>query len=1543
MSTRLRQSIILSALPAILTVVAVLASIMLPREPVSAAVSPDPCPGNICTGEMTIGTRKITYAYTEHVNPDGEFKVRLNGGEYDTSKLISYIIFDLPPFASWDKDQAPDAVALPSEAVNPGRTAYERSAPTGLSGQKVDQVMSVQYAGLAEGQYAFNIFVLQEDGSASKNNLVFYVDSAAPNNGYENDSLALINELTPCADRWPRGEEGTPIDNDLNYEANCADPACDGQQGHPIDDTLRCEQVEQTCYDEFDNDADGVLDCADQSCDGQVGRQAGGGKTIAYCQYGNEYGAPLSLSGTSPCEDLFDNDGDGREDCYDNLYTDAATGDTTPYDTLTAALTQSKICWRHQAYNCPLAENSCTDGLDNDIDKSYSDNEYEYTLVDGVIKPAVPSSGDDCKDYDCAGDAYCPDQENHKIGTREVDDCQCFDAVDNDLDHQMNCRDPDCSGAYCAGTGQECFDSEFSLSSRVQMCENIFDDDGDGPQDCQDADCKQKFGNCGPCPNREDISYTSCSDHKDNDVNGSTDCQDPKCVGKFGNTDNAAYCKEQNNSSETDSGLYPRLCFDGLDNDGDGKTDCADSGCDGAESRSLGPKCESPAEQSCSDGYDNDGQNGADCMDPACAGRDGCSAAAWDPDAACIEIGQMSVLKTFTNNDPTVSAQSFETVHVNEVGFSEVKDEVRITGSSTYTSLTVIIGDNTDVNKVYPYAALSGCELSDTQPGGDDASKMEMTAVEKVAVPGGALMIYNKMGETISDFDLTVSCPTPSEPADLKNYTISISMLRSGDIPEYGEASFNTRLYEATVPSVVTVEPAGKNGAFVDVPYGGMIQFRVVPDDPGSPPLESSGICQCRIDLGTGEEYQSTSGDCLVTPTEAFYEDTGAVPLEVIATAVDGAGNVSPDFSASFNINVTPAVTEDLPISPPAEPPPPPGIVPSPFFNTKASANTISVNIEFRTAGDNFFGANCYLYIRNSEGQVVNGPSPITFSNRNWNGLVPNLAQCDGVDIPLPPLLTTNGAYFASVGISDDQNDYVESRRQVMFMCDSVPGPDADQDDGDFCHWADFDNDGFAEGFFTTLYSSEPRACDNCVNLYNPAQSDPDASGIGAECEGLLGRCEVDTDLVCTKHSYGYLTDPESGNPVCPGDKCCTDETSTDCCPAPTVKADGEGVPVAEIQACRLDWGVCSSGGEICFDEQDCPKNGLCANEEHVGEFCNHSPEDCGAEPDSCVGYDLCANLMYPWVQAPGGNVFSGQFIRAPEPPPPGRANATYCITAKSGVGYVTDPDAPPTDPPAIQYVFTSAQCGLPMTKPTTRLERPTARNVYSTVLGRLDLAGLLSEKYGKVVPVANPQDFADNYLNNNYLDNQVFVVSGDLNIGTRPGEPPPSPTPLVVINDSSSLDKSGAGTVIVLGGNLYFWNNVMYSQSTMTGGLTALQRLASIGWIVLDENNPHNPGYNTKGNVFIGKNVTDLVGAFFVGGQGGVYTVAPPDIDSSEALTVRGLMIARQFHFSRSFKSSARGSEQVIYDGRAIVNPPPGFGDVNKTLPYFGEAPSLP
>ena len=1598
MKTDPRQ-IIRSKLAPAGAVLAALACFFLFPASAAATIAPSPCAGNICVGELTVGSDKVRYAFTQHVNPDGEFKIRLNGGTYSTVSLISFIIFDLPPFVSWDKYAGPGAIYLVGEDVNPGRTAYERRAPTGCAGCRVDQVMSVKYSGLSERCYPFNLFVLQNGGSASKNGLEFCVDSAAPLNNSEADPLKpLLKPLRDmaealgynystystlsCADKV----NGVSIDNDLDYRANCADSDCDGEQGDLINSELRCQIIETRCDDEFDNDADGAADCADITCDKLVGRTDP--VPLAYCQYGNEYGDALSLNGTSPCSDYFDNDADGRQDCYDNLYTDPTTGDKTAFGDPAAALTQPLVCWRHAGYGCPPTEISCTDALDNDIDIPYSENAYPEAGVTADPPTVPPAVGLDCRDYDCAGNSACPDQENH-LADRTVDECQCFDGVDNDLDHQIDCKDPDCVGAYCPSTGQVCLDKEFDLGQRIQMCANGFDDDGDdlphqpgSSTDCRDSDCRQKFGDCGPCPDREDIAYESCSDGKDNDANDLADCRDPRCAGavdgvpKLGNIVNAAYCAGA--AGERDGGGYPNLCADGFDNDSDGKTDCADPGCDLFETSPGGPHCETPKELSCDDGFDNDGNGLIDCLDQACFDKPACHGADWDKNAACVEVPRWSNRQSFTANDPTVYAQSYVTVHVNASGSRDIVDRVRIEGRDVYTSVTVVIGDNTDINKVYPYASETYCRLVNSASGGSGKDDLGLTVVENGSTAGGAIMLYNLKGKMPASFDVTVECPTPEEPAAVRYYPVSISMLRLGNLPEYGEIPSQTRLYEAMPPKVTAIEAEGEIGGVITVPYGQSRRFRVIPDDPvkagdSVPPVYSSGICQCGLELvGEAAAVNSTNGGCVIPSAYKFIRDLGdgddPDSLTLRASALDGAANLSlasdPDSERTLKVNVTPALGDALFIEHPTTPP---ASNPRPFFNKKDTANKISVSSrdtslvtgQFITALNDSFAGPCKLYVRNSSGAPL-GPGSLDVPNL-YDGIpgLTNVANCliSGADLPsgLTGSGDTDGIYFASLIAMDGDGDTIESNRRPLFMCDSVPGSDADHNDGDVCHWADFDSDGAAEGYYTKLYSNDAKACDNCVNLENPDQADKDANGIGDVCQSLLGRCEVDTDVVCGYHSPTWDGDNAcSGDPVSP--KCCPDSADPECCPEPTVKTDKDGVSLQDNQACREPWGACSTGGEICFTPENCPKRGLCVTGTCVEGDCScNSNNDCLDEEnnpiaDSCVGADLCLSLMYPWIQAPQGNVYSGRYIRTPEPPPPGRANATFCIAAKGGINWSCDVPVDLSDPVnkpqgcALEhrkYVFTSEQCGNPRTAAGSRFERPKSRNMYSTVLGRLDLSGLLAGKYGPVVAIDDPSTFAEQYLNSP-LGGRVFVVRGDLNIGAIPDKPPDPDTGMTTDVIPDGANSPGAGTVLVIGGNLYLWDNVAYSEN-LPDGLTVLDRLASLGWIVLDETDPNAPGYGTKGNVFIGSSVSELVGAFFAGGQGGIFTVAPPETDSKTKLRIRGLMVGRQFHFSRSFKSVDVGSEQIFYDGRAVVNPPPGFGDVTKTMPSFGDVTAGP
>jgi len=72
------------------------------------------------------------------------------------------------------------------------------------------------------------------------------------------------------------------------------------------------------------------------------------------------------------------------------------------------------------------------------------------------------------------------------------------------------------------------------------------------------------------------------------------------------------------------------------------------------------------------------------------------------------------------------------------------------------------------------------------------------------------------------------------------------------------------------------------------------------------------------------------------------------------------------------------------------------------------------------------------------------------------------------------------------------------------------------------------------------------------------------------------------------------------------------------------------------------------------------------------------------------------------------------------------------------------------------------------------------------------------------------------------------------------------------------------------------------------------------------------------------------------VPGTGEFYSGA-----GDENLVVSGLVIAHELYLQRSGIGTAeniQASERIFYDGRIIINTPPGVGDFAKALPVVGE-----
>jgi hypothetical protein len=144
------------------------------------------------------------------------------------------------------------------------------------------------------------------------------------------------------------------------------------------------------------------------------------------------------------------------------------------------------------------------------------------------------------------------------------------------------------------------------------------------------------------------------------------------------------------------------------------------------------------------------------------------------------------------------------------------------------------------------------------------------------------------------------------------------------------------------------------------------------------------------------------------------------------------------------------------------------------------------------------------------------------------------------------------------------------------------------------------------------------------------------------------------------------------------------------------------------------------------------------------------------------------------------------------------------------------------------------------------------------------------------------------------------------------------------------SVEFSGGATTFVVYGDLNINRNVTYDNTAISD----FKDLPSVAYIVF-------------GDVNISPEVTEVAGNFIVLGADGVNC---PDIGcgiintgsgNKFPLTVNGIMMARKFNMQRAYASVLREpSEKVIYDGRLLVNPPPGLADFAKGLPVWSETP---
>ena len=311
---------------------------------------------------------------------------------------------------------------------------------------------------------------------------------------------------------------------------------------------------------------------------------------------------------------------------------------------------------------------------------------------------------------------------------------------------------------------------------------------------------------------------------------------------------------------------------------------------------------------------------------------------------------------------------------------------------------------------------------------------------------------------------------------------------------------------------------------------------------------------------------------------------------------------------------------------------------------------------------------------------------------------------------------------------------------------------------------------------------------------------------------------------------------------------------------------------------------------------------------------------------------DFGSGLYRSYISAKYGSIYSRSNIGSGYSiiPPSGYFNATYMIQANGHLmnwvseQMLTEEGTYDYDSPWLSYADSSNY-------PGPRYDYPKIESDYGNILGELDYNGLINGLYGEVVNEL-PEEIEAPTSGDRFicLDGKVYTKDGDFILKEK-----------TILGQGYSYEFencfNGAGTMII-DGNLRIEGNIEYSGAVFD---ETHEKLASAAWII-------------KGDLIIDPDVTKLAGTFIVlGGEedgesipcgsdlenpaehcGTIYTG-----DSNNQLQVSGQFLAKNFQFQRTYKSAFRvAAEEIIYDGRNVINPAPGLGDVLKSLPRWDQ-----
>jgi hypothetical protein len=276
------------------------------------------------------------------------------------------------------------------------------------------------------------------------------------------------------------------IDNDADAQTDCNDPDCFG--------TPTCIP-ELNCVDGIDNDQDGDLDCDDSDC-----------------------ATSLACLPETACDDGLDNDADGDIDCLDSdCNTDPSCGLCFP-------TTQTLGCG-----DVHFGDNS---GGVSDIDSYCTNPSGSFAGPEDyfVVNPSV-SSTVTVSLFGLAADLDVIALLDDPTGGCSPGNCAAYDPASGTAPEDIEFAAAAGSSTFVVVDGWQGATSAYGLAvvcnagTGPEVCDDGFDNDADGDEDCFDSDCAGD-----PACNFE----WDCSDGFDNDADGLADCNDSDCFGEPG-------------------------------------------------------------------------------------------------------------------------------------------------------------------------------------------------------------------------------------------------------------------------------------------------------------------------------------------------------------------------------------------------------------------------------------------------------------------------------------------------------------------------------------------------------------------------------------------------------------------------------------------------------------------------------------------------------------------------------------------------------------------------------------------------------------------------------------------------------------------------------------------------------------------------------------------------------------------------------------------------------------------------------------------------